>query len=172
MSKFLLFVVAAFLVSVSSSAFAIDIPRATCNESVFTPCICASKAPKDIKYRPSFASCKGNAAIILDNDWSSAFSVVLRDKLNRDRFPSSGYNGCTAKQAGGVAPPAKCSAYKCQKTIRSKNRYVCCFGDKGTSRMLSKVTRMTIKLKDVPGDSTDPLARVCLPLFKPIYKMN
>jgi hypothetical protein len=158
--------------AICCNALALDIPEAKCNESVFKPCICASKAPKDIKYRPSFRTCGGNAAVILDNEWSKSFSVVLRNRLNQDRYPAFGYNGCTAEQAGGVSPPKKCSAYKCQRTIRTKNRYICCFGDKGNDKILSRASRMTIKFRDVPGSSEDPIARVCLPLFSPIYKMN
>ena len=154
----------------ANSSQAIDLPKATCNESVFKPCICASKSPPQVKFRPRHGQCGGKAAAILEGEFANSFSVVLRDRLNRDRYPSVGFNGCTKAQADmGLA---KCSAYKCQKTIRSNGKYVCCFGGAGTSSILSKVTRLTIKLKDSPNDSNDPLARICLPLFSAKYKMN
>jgi hypothetical protein len=157
-----------------SNSFAQEIPAANCNESVFKPCVCAKDTPPEIQYRPTLGRCGGNAAVILKDEWSSAFSVVFRDRLNRDRFPTSGYNGCTLAQASGIAPPNRCSAYKCQRTIRNRktNTYICCFGDKGTSQILSKVSRLTIKLKDVPGSSADPLVRVCLNGFSAKNKLN
>jgi len=149
---------------------ALELPKATCNESVFTPCICASKSPKDIVYRPRLKACGGRAAAILKGRFASSFSVVLRDRMNRDRYPSVGFNGCTQEEADlGLA---RCSAYKCQKVIKEPGSQTCCFGASGRSRLLSKASRLTIKLKDVPGSSADPLVRVCLPLFSPIYPMN
>ncbi len=160
--------IAIFAVPLTASA--IDIPKATCNESVFRPCICASKAPEEIQYRPRHPSCGGKAGITLTGELSNSFSVVFRDRQNRDRFPSVGYNGCTKTQADkGLA---KCSAYKCQKTIRTDGSYTCCFGNRGSDKILSKVTRMTIKIRDVPGATTDPLLRVCLPLFSAKNPMN
>lgn len=151
-------------------AAAADIPEATCNESVFKPCICASKSPTSIKYRPELRACGGRAAAILEGEFANSFSVVLRDRLNRDRYPDKGFNGCTLEEANTGA--ARCSAYKCQKTIRRNGKFTCCFGASGKSKLLSKASRLTIKLRDVPGSTEDPLLRVCLPLFKPIYKMN
>lgn len=161
-----------FLLLIATFGSAQEIPEARCNESVFKPCICASDVPPEIKYRPKFARCGGKAAVILEDEWADSFSVVLRDRLNRDRYPASGYNGCTLEEASGVAPPARCSAFKCQKTIRRNNRYTCCFGDRGRDRILAKASRMTIKLKDVPGSSADPLARVCLKDFSPRKRLN
>jgi hypothetical protein len=159
-------------VSASRSAYALDIPEAYCNESVFTPCICAGSVPKEIVFRPRLARCGGNAAVVLSGAWADSFSVVLRDRLNRDRYPSAGYNGCTAEQAGGESPPARCSAYKVQKRIRTKGKVTHCFGNKGTDSILSKATRLTIKIKDVPGSSSDPLARVCLNSYSTKQKLN
>lgn len=155
---------------IAPSAHALKLPKATCNESVFKPCVCASKAPKSIQFRPSLKACGGKAAAILSGDFANSFSVVLRDRLNRDRFPATGFNGCTAEEA--ALGPNRCSAYKCQKVIKSGGQQVCCFGGSGSSRLLSKATRMTIKLRDVPEDSSDPLVRVCLPLFSASNKMN
>ena len=175
--KLLSFLFAIF-VAVANSAAAItleelDLPEATCNESRFKPCICASKSPKDIVYRPRYKQCGGRAAAILRGKYASAFSVVLRDRLNRDRFPASGFNGCSAAEAGGVSPPARCSAYKCQKTFRdATGAKVCCFGGSGKSKVLSKVTRLTIKVADSPNNSNDPIVRVCLPLFSSTASMN
>lgn len=150
----------------------LDLPEATCNESVFKPCICASKSPKDIKYRPSYKQCSGKAAVILGGKYTQSFSVVLRDRQNRDRYPAVGFNGCTKAQAD--AGLARCSAYKCQKkfTDRKTKEKVCCFGGSGKSKYLRKATRMTIKVADSPNDSQDPLVRVCLPLFDSTASMN
>ena len=160
------------LVATATSSYALDIPEAYCNESVFTPCICSGSVPEDIKFRPRLSRCGGNAAVILSGEWASSFSVVLRDRLNRDRYPTSGYNGCTAQQAGGESPPAKCSAYKVQKKIRMNGKVIHCFGNKGTDSILAKASRLTIKIKDVPGSSADPLARVCLNNYSPKVKLN
>jgi hypothetical protein len=169
----LLLAVSLFLIAAATpAAYALDIPEAYCNESVFTPCICAGSVPKEIVFRPRLARCGGNAAVVLSGAWAGSFSVVLRDRLNRDRYPSAGYNGCTAEQAGGESPPAKCSAYKVQKKIRTKGQVTHCFGNKGTDSILSKATRLTIKIKDVPGSSRDPLARVCLNNFSTGQKLN
>ncbi len=155
-----------------SQAHAVEIPAARCNESVFKPCICPAAVPVDIKFRPRLAACGGKAAVILENDWASSYSVVLRDRLNRDRYPSSGYNGCSVSEAGGEAPPNKCSAFKVQKKIRSDGKVIHCFGNKGSDKILAKATRLTIKLEDVPGSSLDPLARICLRNFSAKVDLN
>jgi hypothetical protein len=166
------FSILATFLFLSSSAFAVEIPEATCNESVFKPCICSSAVPPEIKFRPRLAACGGNAAVILEDEWASSYSVVLRDRMNRDRYPSSGYNGCTAAEAGGVAPPNRCSAFKVQKKIRRAGSVIHCFGNRGTDKILAKASRLTIKLKDVPESSTDPLARVCLRGFSARVNLN
>jgi hypothetical protein len=153
-------------------AFAIELPEARCNESVFKPCICAEDVPAEVKYRPRLAECGGKAAVILEGEWAGAYSVVLRDRLNRDRYPSQGYNGCTATEAGGISPPNRCSAFKVQRKIRGAGRVIHCFGDKGTDKILAKASRLTIKLKDVPNSSADPIARVCLSRFSPRVPLN
>ena len=153
-------------------AEAIELPAAQCNESRFKPCICAKDVPQEVKYRPSLAECGGKAAVILEGEWAAAFSVVLRDRQNRDRYPSKGYNGCTAKEAGGIAPANRCSAFKVQRRIRQPGRVIHCFGDRGTDKILAKASRMTVKLKDVPTSSADPLARICLNRFSPRVPLN
>lgn len=156
------------------------IPAATCKEfpgSIFKPCICSNKVPKGIKFRPSLKECGGDAAAILSGAYVSSYSVVLRDSQNRDRFPPQGYNGCTpAEVEKGLS---KCSAFKCQKVIRTKSssvlkgaQQICCFGEPGTSSILQGATRMTIKLQDIPNSSADPLVRVCLKDFDPDKPLN
>ncbi len=156
----------------SSAAHAVEIPAAKCNESVFKNCICPASVPQQIKFRPRLAACGGKAAVILEEDWAGSYSVVLRDRLNRDRYPSSGYNGCTAAEAGGEFPPNSCSAFKVQRKIRSGGKVIHCFGNRGSDKILAKATRLTIKLKDVPGSSLDPLARVCLNNFSTKVALN
>lgn len=155
-----------------NTARAIDVPPARCNESVFKPCVCPAIVPEEVKFRSRLAACGGKAAVILEGEWAGAYSVVLRDRLNRDRYPSSGYNGCSAEEAGGEAPPNKCSAFKVQKKIKSAKKVIHCFGNRGTDKILAKASRITVKLKDVPGSSTDPLARICLKDFSAKVDLN
>lgn len=164
--------VATLLTTGSANVHAIEIPAAQCNESVFKPCICPRAVPADVKYRPRLAACGGNAAVILEGEWAAAFSVVLRDRQNRDRYPSFGYNGCTKAEAGGVAPANRCSAFKVQRKIRTATGVIHCFGNKGTDKILAKASRLTVKLKDVPTSSQDPLARICLNGFSPRRSLN
>lgn len=154
------------------AAQALDIPAARCNESVFKPCIYPASVPEEIKFRTRLAACGGKAAVILEGAWAGSYSVVLRDRLNRNRYPSFGYNGCSKELAGGESPPNKCSAFKVQKKIRSKGKVIHCFGNKGSDKILAKASRLTIKLKDIPGSSTDPLARVCLTNFSTKANLN
>lgn len=162
--------ICSLLLSISASA--IELPEARCNESVFKPCICARSVPSEVKYRPRLAECGGKAAVIFEGEWASAFSVVFRDRQNRDRYPSSGYNGCTAAEAGGVAPPNRCSAFKVQRRIRQEGRVIHCFGNRGTDTILAKASRLTVKLRDVPTSSADPLARICLSGFSARLPLN
>jgi hypothetical protein len=155
-----------------TNANAIELPPANCNESVFKPCICAKVVPSEVKYRPRLAECGGKAAVILEGEWADAVSVVFRDRQNRDRYPSFGYNGCTAAEAGGIAPPNRCSAFKVQRRIRQEGRVIHCFGNKGSDKILAKASRLTVKLKDVPMSSADPLARICLNGFSAKRPLN
>jgi len=149
---------------------AVTFPEATCNESVFKPCVCASKVPAELQYRPELAVCGGKAAVILRGSLRKAFSVVMRDRANRDRYAKPGYNGCTpADVAQGLA---RCSYYKVAKTFRTAKATTFCFPFSGLSNQLSKATRLTIKLKDVPNATTDPLQRVCLAKFSAKNPIN
>lgn len=167
------------LISPGTSLSDVRVPEANCKEfpgSIFKPCICDDEVPRAIKYRPSLGICGGDAAAILQGGYSSSYSVVLRDSQNRDRWPASGYNGCNeAEVEEGLA---KCSAFKCQKVVRRRNpktrrrEFICCFGEPGTSSILAPATRMTIKLRDIPGSSEDPLVRVCLNGFDADVPLN
>lgn len=148
----------------------VTFPKATCNESRFKPCVCASKTPQEVKYRPALAKCEGKAGVILEGGLRTAFSVVFRDRANRDRFAPPGWNGCSSAEVNmGLA---KCSYYKAQKVYRTARSTTYCFPFAGTSKQMSKATRLTIKLKDSPNDSNDPLVRICLPKFSAKNPMN
>lgn len=136
-----------------------------CNGERYKPCVCAPDVSALVQYRPSIKQCGGNAGIVLSGRYTSAFSVVVRDRVNRDRFPDyPGFNGCSKSQF--EAGLSRCSAFKVQKVIAvsnaNGNAEVHCLGASGYSKLFRAVTRMTIKLKDVPGSSTDPLERLCL----------
>jgi hypothetical protein len=156
------------------------VPTAQCNESVFMPAICWEDVPRDIKYRPRYESCGGDAAILLGGKFSSSYSVVLRDRANRDRFPpcvsnGANYNGCSFNECDTLGLN-RCSAWKCQRTLNErigrKRFKVCCLGDSGDSAVMSKTTRLTIKLRDVPGSNTDPLIRAHLKRNNPRLRLN
>lgn len=161
------------LLAIAPNAQAQDDPP-LCQLRPFKPCTCWNAVPKEVSYRATYAGCGGNAAVLLRGKYLSIFSVVVRDFLNRDRWPVSGFNGCSKRLAGGANPPNKCSAYKSQKTYFTETDQgitrVECLGAPGTSRLMSKVTRMTAKLKDVPRSSKDPLRRWCL--LSPALDLN
>lgn len=171
-SKFsVLFLLATIFVS---SAVAQNLPEAKCKEfrnSIFRPCICANDVPTTIQYRPALASCGGNAAAILGGSFATAFSVVLRDNQNRDRWPASNYNNCSAAETAlGLN---KCSAFKCQSILKGPaGEQICCFGEPGFSKILRRASRMTIKFRDVPNAGNDPLARICLRKFSSRLNLN
>lgn len=156
------------------------VPEARCKEfkqSVFKPCICSQEVPRRIKYRPTLRECGGRSAAILFGEFANSFSVVLRDNQNRDRWPARGYNGCTAEET--EAGLNKCSAFKCQDVLRvssssagNGSQQICCFGERASSPIMRGATRMTIKLRDIPGSGTDPLLRVCLNQFNPRLPLN
>ena len=161
------------LVAVPCAHAGNKVPTAKCKEfpgSRFANCICASEVPANIKYRPSYEACGGDAAAILSGGYAGAYSVVLRDSQNRDRWPASGYGGCSAAQV--EAGLNKCSAFKCQSVKRIAGAQVCCFGEPGSSKIMAGATRMTIKLRDLPGSKLDPLLRICLPGFDPTDNLN
>ncbi len=159
---------------------AAKIPVATCKEfagSIFKPCICHDRVPKSIKYRPAVKECGGDAGAILSGEFAGSYSVVLRDNQNRDRVPAFGYQGCSAAEVElGLN---KCSAFKCQKVVKTNSssvlsgpQQICCFGEPGKNRILAGATRLTIKLRDIPGSTNDPLVRVCLNTFNPKKSLN
>lgn len=163
-----------------STVSAQEIPPALCKEfarSIFKPCICADQVPEEIKYRPAVDECGGKAAAVLFGPYANSFSVVLRDKMNRDRWPQTRYNGCTQRET--AAGLNKCSAFKCQKVLKVTQssvgtgaQQICCFGEAGNTRILRGATRMTIKVADIPSSSADPLLRICLQNFSPLVPLN
>lgn len=138
-----------------------------CQGGRFKPCVCPRDVTLEVQYRPAVEECNGNAAAMLYGKYRSSFSVVLRDNENRDRWPRSGFNGCSAALADSKSPPAYCSMFKTQETVAvsigtpNKGR-LHCFGAPGYSSFMSRVVRVTIKLADVPGSNSDPLVRLCL----------
>jgi len=136
-----------------------------CSGGVFKPCVCPADVPSIVQYRPAVAECRGRAAIILSGRYKDVFSVVVRDRENKDRWPPQGINGCTPYERDVLALH-KCSAFKAQRVIQVENKdgdaSVHCLGASGYSTLFRRVSRMTAKLADVPGSSLDPLARWCL----------
>ena len=90
---------------------------------------------------------------------------MVRDKENKDRWPPAGINNCSAYERDTLGLN-KCSAFKVQKVIGVEDpdadAEVHCLGASGYSTLFRKVSRITVKLKDVPGSNADPLARLCL----------
>jgi hypothetical protein len=156
-------------------------PRATpakqpieyCNGGRFKPCVCSHDVSRDMRYRPSVKECGGNAAIVLYRKYLGAFSVVVRDKENRDRWPRSGFGGCSTYERD-VLGLNKCSAFKVQEKIPVDNgkvkASVNCLGASGYSSLFKGVRRVTLKLSDVPDSNKDPLVRWCLK--KPSLPLN
>lgn len=132
----------------------------------FRRCLCVDDVPSSVRYRPSVAECNGNAAAILDGQYLEAFSIVVRDTQNRDRWPAagSGFGGCSFSLANSESPPASCSAFKVQDKfdIAGGTARVYCFGASGYSELFSDVVRMTIKLSDNPFSNDDDIDRICL----------
>ena len=141
-----------------------------CMGNRFKPCVCADEVTKLVQYRPSIAQCGKRAGIVMSGRYTRAFSVVVRDRDNRDRWPiqfpetGTGYGGCTLAEAkSGLG---RCSAFKVQKIIKVSHpdgdAEVHCLGLSGYHPLMRGISRMTIKLKDVPGSNLDPLERLCL----------
>src|SRR5262249_29059447 len=75
-----------------------------------------------------------------------AFSVVVRDTENRDRWPSPhGINGCSVFETIGPGPN-KCSAFKVQKKIVTHDGVINCLGAAGNSVLFKNVVRATVKV--------------------------
>lgn len=132
----------------------------------FRRCLCVADVPSSIRYRPSIIECNYNAGAILHDDYAEAFSIVVRDTQNRDRWPAagSGFGGCSFELANSESPPNSCSAFKVQDKFRIANdtAVVHCFGASGYSELFSDVVRMTIKLSDDPFSNNDDIDRICL----------
>jgi hypothetical protein len=136
-----------------------------CQGGLFKPCVCAKDVPSIVQYRPAVQECGGKAAIILSGKYKDVFSVVVRDRENKDRWPPEGINGCTAYERDVLAL-LKCSAFKAQEVLDIEDARgdatVHCLGASGRSTLFKRVVRMTAKLADVPNSTADPLARWCL----------
>lgn len=136
-----------------------------CQGGFFKPCVCPRDVTKLIQYRPSVKECGGKAAIVLSGRYLSAFSAVVRDQENRDRWPLQGINGCSAYERDTLGLN-KCSAFKVQKIISVENENgnaeVHCLGASGYSGLFRRVSRITVKLADSPNSTNDPIARVCI----------
>lgn len=136
-----------------------------CNGQFFKPCVCAKDVSEFVQYRPAVKECRNRAAIILSGKYLNVFSVVVRDWLNRDRWPAQGVNNCTAYERDTLGLN-KCSVFKVQKIIQVSDSdgdaEVHCLGASGYSALFSKVTRITAKLADIPDSNQDPLIRWCL----------
>jgi len=130
----------------------------------FRRCVCPEDVPGSMRYRPALAECDGNAAILLDGQYLEAFSVVVRDSQNRDRWPASGFNGCSPELSNSESPPNRCSAFKVQRKFSTPDgsAMVHCFGASGYSVLFEDVVRATIKLTDDPNSSDDEIDRLCL----------
>jgi hypothetical protein len=139
-----------------------------CNGGRFKPCVCPSDVSRDMIYRPAVEECNGHAAIALFGRYRNAFSAVVRDRENRDRWPAagSGFGGCSFEEANAIAPPNQCSAFKAQEVIRAgsgrSSGRIHCLGASGSSPIFRDVSRVTIKVADDPSSSNDPIARLCL----------
>lgn len=136
-----------------------------CQGGLFKPCVCAKDVPSIVQYRPAVQECGGKAAIILSGKYKDVFSVVVRDRENKDRWPPEGINGCTAYERDVLAL-LKCSAFKAQQVLDIDDprgdATVHCLGASGRSSLFKRVVRMTAKLADIPNSTADPLARWCL----------
>lgn len=130
----------------------------------FKRCVCAPDVPSTVRYRPALEECGGNAAAFLGGNLEDAFSIVVRDSQNRDRWPPSGFNGCSAELADSESPPNSCSAFKVQFAfpIVGAGIRVHCFGASGYSDLFRDVVRVTIKLSDDPFSNDDEIERYCL----------
>ena len=147
----------------------------TCGgELGFKRCVCAAQVPSYVRYRPSVLECNGNAAAILSGRLNNAFSIVIRDTQNRDRWPEagSGFGGCSFEIANSKSPPAACSAFKAQSRfeIGDGTTEVYCFGASGYSPIFSDAARLTVKLTDNPFSNDDDIERYCLE--SPILPLN
>lgn len=130
----------------------------------FRKAVCPQDVPEEVSYRPNYAACGNKAAILMRGAYLKSFSVVVRDSLNRDRFPlpGSGYGSCSKQLASSVAPPKRCSAFKAASEtiaeIEGVPTRVVCFPESGRSKIFRDVRRLTIKVKN----SAATIRRFCL----------
>lgn len=140
----------------------------------FKRCTCAPDVPSYVRYRPAVVECNGNAAAILSGPLLDAFSVVVRDTQNRDRWPAagSGFGGCSASLADSDSPPNRCSAFKVQSKFPAGGgtAVVYCFGASGYDPLFSDAARLTVKITNDPTGNDDQLERYCL--FGPTVPLN
>lgn len=136
-----------------------------CNGGAFKPCVCPRDVTRLVQYRPAVRECGGNAAVIFSGRYLSAYSVVVRDWENKDRWPPEGINGCTPFERD-VLGLNRCSAFKVQNVLLVEDARadaeVHCLGASGYSPLFNRVRRITIKLQDLPNSNLDPLERLCL----------
>jgi len=162
MKRYILTVIVALL-SITSAA---EAKVKYCQGGRFKPCVCWQNVSKDVSYRPKYAKCGGKAAILTRGKYLGIFSAVVRDRENRDRWPVSGFNGCSVELSTSEAPPTTCSAFKAQKVFMEQTEIgpqkVTCLGAPGTSPLFRNVVRITAKIADIPNSTNDPLARWCL----------
>lgn len=145
-----------------------------CHGGRFQPCVCYQYVSRAMKYRPAVEECDGNAGILFAKKYTGIYSAVVRDTENRDRWPESGFGGCTPYERDVLALN-KCSAFKVQDIIKVKTEKnqpyaLHCLGASGYSTLFKKVTRITVKLSDSPDSNNDPLVRWCLK--KPNQPLN
>lgn len=144
-----------------------------CHGGRFQPCVCYQYVSRAMKYRPAVEECGGDAGILFGKKYTGIYSAVVRDGENRDRWPETGFGGCTPYERDTLGLN-KCSAFKVQDIIKvkdGKEPYALhCLGASGYSTLFKKVTRITVKLSDRPDSNDDPLVRWCLK--KPNQPLN
>jgi hypothetical protein len=137
-----------------------------CRGGAFKPCVCPRDVTKAVQYRPAVQACGGDAAVILSRKkYLSAYSAVVRDWENKDRWPPEGINGCSFAERETLGLN-KCSAFKVQSVVpvehQTDDAEIHCLGASGYSPLFKRVSRITIKLRDIPNSTADPLERLCL----------
>lgn len=140
-----------------------------CQGGIFEPCVCWRDVTKDVGYRPSEPRCGKstypgdtayNSAVILRGRMKSSFSTVVRTYMNADRSP---YEPALCTYQEFKDGLSKCSRWKEQRKFMSKGEMVVCLGASGYSKIFKEITRITIKISDIPDASGQkPLVRLCL----------
>lgn len=142
---------------------------APCASQALSTRTCNPKVPKEIKYRPSYQQCDGNAAILLSGRFRNIFSVVVKKVDHGDRL-------------GNQCADAKCSPFKAQKQFTKNGVRTVCLGASGHSKVFNGtdpflgyssafvVKWISIKLKN-SGRISDVLI-YCLPKPYPQTALN